>query len=883
MTTHNSAPTSRLFLPVKGQPLPCLYVSASPEPEEHSLQFILLSQPSQKVVIGRDSECTISLNDPAISRSHVSLEVDHSGKSPSVKILNLGTKESKTIIGNRPLDPNVEGRLVDGDMLRLGNTELRFFLFRNESLLETLMETATQLSQETQYEKALGALGALRKHRPVGGLHGTSLERLLHTARYQEACIHAIQGKWNRASELFEELAHPRNPLKDLRIRAAFQLGNLCIQKNDLDQAHAISSQVWEVANELAQDPEKGYFLALVLCLKGMELARRRDLSGAQAAFQQAVGQLQRSSKPSKSLSSRILLEQAIAVFLADQLELAVNEFKRLEEMDPIDKLKVIRAEAMRYRGIILSRRRQFKDADAFLLRALRISQELKWKFLECKVQKSRAINYHSWGRPEEATVHLHLCQKILESEVENKYEHAVVAAHLGKVYLTRGDAQAALRSFEQERSLQTGLHGVEHSQAYTHQNFARAHRNLGHREDATRYYMLAEQAFGTFSNYVPQGWTLVELCRHRLESQDVDGAVADLARAEQCFALAGRGKDFVSMLDTVRAQIAWHQGHKDKALELFNSSISQEKALSQSYFLAETYLIYGRIRAELYRREAQNGNTAAASLHKDEAKRLFDKGIECAAHQSLVYLAEQLRKEIESLDPKEYVKLILSRFVSSEPLDRLINNSFQDLREPLREERTVLFVDLSGYTAMAEREDLYKVRDILNEFYGFATRIIQNNFGTVDKFIGDCVMAFFKSSVTGRGPQNHAIAAVNAAFAIVEEVERLSERRFSTSHRLAASAGICTGEILVGMLGSLQHMNYTCIGDVVNVAARLQGLANPGQVLIAHETYRACMEGTSLWMNDGPKEKLVKNRQKPVQYWIVDSLHTRTAAPPSR
>lgn len=486
-------------------------------------------------------------------------------------------------------------------------------------------------------------------------------------------------------------------------------------------------------------------------------------------------------------------------------------------------------------------------------------------------------------GRLEEATVHLRLCQKLLESGVENDYEHAVVAAHLGKVYLTRGDAHEALRWFEQERSLQTGVAGVAHSQAYTHQNFARAYRNLGRREEATQSYTLAVKALGEFSNYVPEGLTLVELCRHRLESHDVQGASADLASAERCFALAGRSQDFTAMLDTVRAQMAWIQGEQDRALTLFASSIRALESSPPGYFLGETYLIYGRIRAELYRRETQRGDTAAASLHQEEARRLFDKGLEYAAHQSLGYLAEQFRKEMEALDPKGFVNLILGRFVSPELLGQLVNNSFQDLNRFQIEDRTVVFVDLSGYTALVEKENLLEIRDILNEFYGFATRIIQQNGGIIDKFIGDCVMASFKGPTTGAGLQNQAIAAVHSAFSIVGEVERLSERRFSNTHRLAASAGICTGRLLVGMLGSLQHMNYTCIGDVVNVAARLQGLAEPGQVLIAHETYRACMEGAPLWMSEGMKVKAVKNRKQPVQYWIVDNLHGRTAAPPTR
>jgi class 3 adenylate cyclase/pSer/pThr/pTyr-binding forkhead associated (FHA) protein len=884
MTSQLYAKTSQFYLPVRGQPLASLVVLASPEADEHALQFILLSQPAQKVTIGRSPECTIVLKDSTISWSHVSLEVIQSPNGPSLKVQNLSTKESATLIGDKPLGFKVDGLLQNGDLLRLGNTELRYVHFNHEAHLEKQLEAVNQLAREGQHERALSFLQMIQKHRLIHGLNGTSLERLLRVTVYQEAWLHAIQGKWNRAIELFGELASPGNIMLDLRIRAAFQLGTIYLQKNDLEKAQALIDSIWPEAEPLSYNPENGYSLALLRCLHGMTLARQRDLSAAQAAFKEATTHLQGMLKPSKTLSSRILLEQAIAAFLSDQLDLALNQLERLtEEMDLTDKLKVIRGEALRYRGIIHSRRRNFEEADTFLRDAVQIFQDKKWKFLECKAQKSRAINYHSWGRLEEATVHLQLSQKLLETEVENQYEHAVVAAHLGKIYLTRGDAHEALRWFEVERSRQAGISGIAHSQAYTHQNFARAYRNLGRREEATQYYMLAARMFGEFSNFVPQGLTLIELCRHRLEGNDVPGASADLASAEQCFATVGRSRDFTPMMDTVRAQIAYLKGQEDKALSLFTSSITALESSAPSYFLGETYLIYGRIRSALHQREAQRGDTDAARLHQEEAKRLFSKGIDCAAHQGLGYLAEQFRKEIESLDPKEFVKLILSRFVGSEPLDQLVNKSFQELNASRIEERTVLFVDLCGYTAMAERENLNELRDTLNEFYGFATRIIQQHGGMVDKFIGDCVMAFFKGPMIGGGDQNQALAAVNAATTIVVEVERLSERRFSNSRMLRASAGICTGKLLVGMLGSLQHMNYTCIGDVVNVAARLQGLAKPGQVLIASETYRAYMGSGAPLISEGPLTQQVKNRSKPVQYWSVDPVHSRRVTSPTR
>lgn len=842
----------------------CLLVQNSPDMDEHGLQFILLGG---EMMVGRAPECAIVLKDPTVSRRHATLSVNYAKSEPRVHISNL-SQEGATSIGDQALSPRVTGWLRAGDELRLGQTVLRYVVFDQELMLSQHINTVVKRMREARYDGALGGLAALKKHRPVGGTSQTALEQLLLSATYYEARIQSILGKWSRAAELFRSLVDSTKVARELRVKAAFQLGVLCVHQNDLAQTQALVDHLWSPAEE------KGpYFLALILCLQGMVYARHRDFSAAMKAFDDASKQLRSSVNPSTNLSSRILLEQGVACFLSEQYDLALKHFELLNSEVCVSQLqKVICAEALRYRGVIASRRRDFEEADSLLRDALRIFQETKSQFLECKAQKSRAFNYLSRGRLEEALVHLQLCQKLLSGEVENEYERAVVAAHLGKVYLTRGDAHEALRWFEQERSLQNGLAGVEHSQAYTHWNFARAHRNLGHTAEATTHYERAAKAFEEFSNPVQQAFVLVELCRHRIEGGDLEAAATDLAHAQQCFSMTRQSQGFEPRLDALRGEMAWAQGDHLKALEFFAASIRALEQSPPSYVLAETYLSYGQLCVKLFRHKTEAQDDAVASEYFRQAKLLFEKGIKCAATQSLGYLLERFRKEIEELDYREFTKLILSRFINPEPLEQIINNNFRELNRFQLDVRTVIFVDLSGYTAMVEKEQLAEVRDILNEFYGFSTRIIQDHNGAVDKFIGDCVMAVFKGPTTAALLQNQAVAAVNATLAIMEEVEHLAERRFSIGRRkLAASAGICTGKLLVGLVGSLQQMDYTCIGDVVNVASRLQGLAQPGEVLVAHETYQAYIQGSLVpWTHGDIREARVKNREQPVRYWSL-------------
>jgi tetratricopeptide (TPR) repeat protein len=613
---------------------PCLIVEASPQADELGLQFILLSA---QVILGRDAGCTLELKDPALSPRHamLSLTPGPSGQEPVVMCSERST-------------PDVTAMIQLGEVLQLGSTCLRYSLIDLEPQVSQVLETVTGLTREARYDEALSALAALRKFRPTGGSHRTPLEQLLRSARFLEARIHAVLGTWSTAIDLLEELIDSDGPDWELRLKATFQLGILYVHQSDLERALTLVDRMWKLA-----EGRDGYFLALALCLRGMTASRLRDFSLARRAFRDANAKLQLSTRPTRNLAARVQLELGISHFLAEQHEQALEHFLRLKPEEGDDEVyRVNCAEALRYRAVIHSLRREFAQADTFLREALKTFQAAKWHFLECKALKSLGLNALSWGRLEEAIDHLRRCQELLTLQVENEYERAVCAGQLGKIYLTRGDAQEALRWFEQERRLQSGTPGVAHSQAYTYRNFARAHRNLGNAAQATLYYVRAVATFHEFSNWVQKGLTLVELCRHRLDSREPELAAGELLEAERSFAAAGHGKRFEPTINMLRAQLAWAQGAGTQAQELFATSLQALEHAPPNYLLAEICLSSGRLHVELYHRatQAQAQDMATAGEHYRQAKLLLERGSQYAASQSFGWLLAQFHKELQGL-----------------------------------------------------------------------------------------------------------------------------------------------------------------------------------------------------------------------------------------
>jgi class 3 adenylate cyclase/tetratricopeptide (TPR) repeat protein len=184
----------------------------------------------------------------------------------------------------------------------------------------------------------------------------------------------------------------------------------------------------------------------------------------------------------------------------------------------------------------------------------------------------------------------------------------------------------------------------------------------------------------------------------------------------------------------------------------------------------------------------------------------------------------------------------------------------------------TVLFCDIAGSTALGERVDPEAVREIMHAYFGEMGSAVAVHGGTVEKFIGDAVMAVFGVPIAH---ENDALRAVRAAWQMRDAMERLNadlQRRYGLA--LALRIGINTGEVVAGDVGSRQEL---VTGDAVNVAARLEQAAQPGQIVIGPTTARLVRDGVSL----RPLNPLhLKGKAEPLAAFAVEDVPSLTEQP---
>lgn len=172
----------------------------------------------------------------------------------------------------------------------------------------------------------------------------------------------------------------------------------------------------------------------------------------------------------------------------------------------------------------------------------------------------------------------------------------------------------------------------------------------------------------------------------------------------------------------------------------------------------------------------------------------------------------------------------------------------------------SVLFVDVSRFTALSETLPPNELVIRLNRFYKLAAEAVFAVDGTLDKLVGDEVMAFFGAPSLA---EDHPVRAVDTAIRIVRGVQALAEGG------LEVGAGVGTGNCFVGNVGEGEVSDFTVMGDVVNTTARVQGAAGPGEILVTEETYRFVRDR----FPDAPRRELdLKGKSQPVVAYALSA-----------
>ena len=229
-----------------------------------------------------------------------------------------------------------------------------------------------------------------------------------------------------------------------------------------------------------------------------------------------------------------------------------------------------------------------------------------------------------------------------------------------------------------------------------------------------------------------------------------------------------------------------------------------------------------------------------------------------------LVYLAQSLRMYLSSEQERKTVRDAFGRYLSPALVEQLADEPDRLTLGGEMREMSILFCDIRGFTAVSERHSPEDLTRLINRFLTPLTKVILDRSGTIDKYMGDCIMAFWNAPIN---VPEHALKACQSALAMMTALEQLNKelseeaaKQFalrenatgeglsltrgtlhkSTTELLRVGVGINTGTACVGNLGSEQRFDYSALGDSVNLASRLEGQSKTYgvDILLAEETY---------------------------------------------
>ncbi|HNQ51426.1 MAG TPA: adenylate/guanylate cyclase domain-containing protein [Candidatus Omnitrophota bacterium] len=218
----------------------------------------------------------------------------------------------------------------------------------------------------------------------------------------------------------------------------------------------------------------------------------------------------------------------------------------------------------------------------------------------------------------------------------------------------------------------------------------------------------------------------------------------------------------------------------------------------------------------------------------------------------------------------KLWIKGAFSHYLSHEVITEMMDNPSRLTLGGERKRLTVMFSDVRGFTSFSESRQPEEVVAMLNEVLSLQVKVIFHYNGTLDKFVGDEVMAFF-GAPSNRHEKDHALVAIRVAIDIQKKMDELRQKLAQDAKSaIQIGIGINTGDMVVGNMGSAERMDYTVIGDNVNLGARLCAAAGKGEIIISESTYEMARDHVIV---EKLEPIMVKGKANPISIYRVTGL----------
>ncbi len=515
-----------------------------------------------------------------------------------------------------------------------------------------------------------------------------------------------------------------------------------------------------------------------------------------------SVGMLDVDETPPTSLAAQRLQLAIVAseerrfgnimLILLDAIE------PELELLSPYDK-----ARFWHLRGLFASR----DERSVYLaMRALNTSMELlvkepggRARSYTARVHDAFGQLLHSHGMLFDAEREL---LAALELRGDDQFGRAITHGNLGRLYMDLGDYAKAALQFELDRKLLEQMSTKPRVLAQLHSHIGDCRLQLGAHDDARQHFSTSAK-LGE-SDQVSSSFALVGLGKVALAQGDLEGARRFGSELEVRVPPDAPPGLFAAV-SRLEGDTHLAAGRYDRALQSYDAVLEMLNGMGNA-----SPMEYAEVFRNIARALVEKNQNVEAARNLRMALRHLDGS---AAHA----MQREVELQLQRLSRDSWLLHAAGRFIGQHHIERVLDSA-GTTKDQAERKSAVLFSDIRGFTSLVEEKGADAVVKFLNEYLTHMTACIERHDGTIDKFIGDGIMASFPIDDDGR------TKAVAAALAMKEELIRLN--RFQTElGPLSIGVGIHAGKVVAGLMGSAQKREFTMIGDVVNTAARLESM----------------------------------------------------------